>query len=462
MRPIAAASISSTSARPTSGARRGSPARATPRAASSRCAPTSRTRSATHGSPTAGASSCSTAEAATGARSPRGRSRRWASRTSCRWRRGSRAGCGAATRWSAEGERLARDELRGLHRDQVARVDRAHSPVAHPARQLLEVLEREGAAARPEHERGHLQAARRRHRVHARTLLEDGGLDPAGALELDAAARALREPLGQVEIEHARLPGREALALAPALEGGGAVREDVAAAARAFGHAAGAHAPLRIALVGLPREDDGIDEDQTLEALRALRRGEEHRRAAERVAEAERHRPVLARQVLRERDEVAAELRPAVGQGALRLRGVSVSARVEGDHAEALAQLEGDGLPHGGAEAVRVVEQREGPVPAPVEERELDAPPRERDEPAADAFEHGSRVSRRGPTASSAASGIFPACPTPISASTLRCASGCARTSRPSSARPSRIRASGAPPWPWPSSKIRTAAPASC
>src|SRR4030095_3947280 len=102
-------------------------------------------------------------------------------------------------------------------------------------------------------------------------------------------------------------------------------------------------------------------------------------RPAEGVPEAERDRAGLGRERRGQRGEVAAELGPGVGAGALGLRGVAVAARIERNHAEARAQALRDVRPERRAEAVRVVQERERPVATPVEERELDAAPGERD-----------------------------------------------------------------------------------
>ena len=95
----------------------------------------------------------------------------------------------------------------------------------------------------------------------------------------------------------------------------------------------------------------------------------------------------------RERGQVERELVPAVRLGRRGLLRVAVAARVVADHVEALAQPLGEHAEHVGAEAVRVGEQRQRPVAAPVDEGQLDAPRRKQQAPPLDL---ALRNSRRG------------------------------------------------------------------
>jgi 8-oxo-dGTP pyrophosphatase MutT (NUDIX family) len=69
-----------------------------------------------------------------------------------------------------------------------------------------------------------------------------------------------------------------------------------------------------------------------------------------------------------------------------------VSPRVHRDHPEVLSQPFGDETPDPGAEAVRVVQQRQGAVPTPVEQGNLQARVGQRDPAAFDVVEHGVRI----------------------------------------------------------------------
>ncbi len=69
-----------------------------------------------------------------------------------------------------------------------------------------------------------------------------------------------------------------------------------------------------------------------------------------------------------------------------------MSPRVHRDHAEVLSQPLGDETPDPGTEAVGVMQQRQGPIPAPVEERNLQARVGQRDPAAENVVEHGVRI----------------------------------------------------------------------
>ena len=73
---------------------------------------------------------------------------------------------------------------------------------------------------------------------------------------------------------------------------------------------------------------------------------------------------------LGDRGEIVAEHLPGVGL--LGLARVAVAARVEADHAVAAPQFVRDAAPHAGAEAARMVQQRDRPFPAEVVDLELE------------------------------------------------------------------------------------------
>ena len=149
----------------------------------------------------------------------------------------------------------------------------------------------------------------------------------------------------------------------------GALARDVGGDVRPARHRVG------VREVGGRRHDHRVEQRQPREALRLARARVHQAGPAEAVPDAERDRllAALRDERRRERREVERELVPAVRLGRRGLVRVAVAARVEADHVEALAQPLGQHAEHVGAEAVRVGEQRERTVAAPVDERELDA-----------------------------------------------------------------------------------------
>jgi hypothetical protein len=127
------------------------------------------------------------------------------------------------------------------------------------------------------------------------------------------------------------------------------------------------------------RRDHRIDEQQALEEAGMPRRCADQGRATERVADPEPDRPAaLGGQPLADGEQVLGEMVPLVRGRVFRLRGVAVTARIDGHDAPTRAQRVGDQRPHACRSRWRQQRHRTAAL-TPVQGGDLDAALRERE-----------------------------------------------------------------------------------